>query len=769
MESNAEMDELRKSIRSLELRIGQLEATLISLPAAKPLQTAPVFHEPPPVHHATPPPLPVQTHLEIPQPLPTIASDESIIPNYSRKSLEATIGEHWAGWIGAIVFVLGMLFFLKYAWDQGWINPTPTMRILASITVGIALSVAGEWMHRRKVQTLAATLHGAGLAIVMASFFASYALFQPANRVLGVSGAFTGVVITAAIGVAIALHVDSIVLASIALIGAYLAPFVLNTGEDRSTQLLAYLGVLSAVGLFLSYAKPRWFLIRTLVWIGTFLSFALWWDQLGSRADHQQLAVAALGVYYLAFLLEMIFTLRKSDASTPALQTNAAIMSLINTAATCAMMRAIYPQMSSDVFLGVIAIGLAITQTIAAFTTKSRGFSISSLLQASALVTLAVPLILNHFVITLAWLALAVALAALAWELNLPSARAWAVVLLMLSIARLFIFDESHLRGIIFSLGTFHVSQWTLLAWGTAVLAQMIAWLKPGSPGRFPSLERRFGEIIPTTFGNFQSKTFAVLDYAMPIANIDLQIVDPLGIFISIIGTLLFLGASAMRFDGSTLTLLALIWALPLIALARYGTKLNYLEHALVILALVSVKWFVSDNMAPLLSDWNHPNISGILPPLMNFSVFNGLFLCGLLVGAIVHTKHGTSQMYAIAVWLAFIVLSFLNFETCRTVDWIALHNNSVTDPAIIKQVAMSVLWALIGFVTIAEGFRRGIAPLRYAALTLLGATLLKILLIDMAEVQAIWRILSFVAVGAFLLAVSFLYHKRMESRQAIS
>jgi uncharacterized membrane protein len=50
---------------------------------------------------------------------------------------------------------------------------------------------------------------------------------------------------------------------------------------------------------------------------------------------------------------------------------------------------------------------------------------------------------------------------------------------------------------------------------------------------------------------------------------------------------------------------------------------------------------------------------------------------------------------------------------------------------------------------------------LRYAALALLGVTLLKILIIDMADVQAIWRILSFLCVGLLLLAVSYIYHKQ--------
>ena len=78
----------------------------------------------------------------------------------------------------------------------------------------------------------------------------------------------------------------------------------------------------------------------------------------------------------------------------------------------------------------------------------------------------------------------------------------------------------------------------------------------------------------------------------------------------------------------------------------------------------------------------------------------------------------------------------------------------------------MSVMWALLGFAAVVIGFRKQLAPIRWGALALLGITLVKILVIDMAEVKAIWRILSFIAVGGLLLAVSFVYHRQMQGRE---
>jgi uncharacterized membrane protein len=748
------LEELLQSIESLDERIRVLER---AAQIASPPPTLRAVHPSP-----LPQPHPIVTPLAMDFPeaqavrIPAAISRPIEHSPDSHDDLEATIGQHWAGWIGAIVFVLGMLFFLKYAWDQGWINPTPTARIVATIIVGAALSAAGEWMHRRKIKALAAILHGAGLAIVMASFFASYALFDPAQRVLGVGGAFAGVIATAAIGIALSLRIDSISLASIALIGAYLAPFVLNTGEDHTPQLLAYLGVLSAVGLTLSYFRPRWFAIRALAWVGTFASFAIWWNHLGQHAAHQSLASLWLGFFYFAFLLEMILTLRKSNSANAVNQTSVTVLSLLNTAATFALIRAIYPQSSFDATLGVIAFGLAVVQAIAALLVRSREFSFCSLLQSAALVTLAVPLILNHFAITMAWIALAVALATLAWQLNLPAARGWATLLLLLSIARLFLFDETHLRGIAYSIGSTSISQWMLLAWATAILAHLIAWLRPISPGKIPAIEQRFAQMIPTTSSGASTR---ILNYAVPTAP--QASLDPLGIFISIIGSILFMAASVTQFSGSTLTLLGLLWLVPLIALSGVGRHLGYMQHAIVLTAIVSLKWFAVDGLEPLVMHWDRPVAA--LPPLLNMVAFNGAGLCALLAVVLVQLRReSSSNAFAVAMWLALVVLSLLNFETWRTVDWMALHGVAMDDPAIVKQVAMSVLWASTGFAAILVGFRRGIALLRYAALALLGVTLLKILIIDMAQVEAVWRILSFIALGGVLLCVSYLYQREV-------
>ncbi len=797
--------ELRSAIEALERRLAEVERELAELrgmrgsPAADAVPhvelVAPAQRGHP-VTPQTPPPLPMEAFSSSPEPALPSESDiggaepalaEQYFPDHPQaevapaksssqgRDLEATIGLNWTGWVGAIVFVLGVLFFLKFAWDQGWIRPTPTMRIVAAIITGVIISGVGEWLHRRKVNVLPATLHGAGLAIVMASFFASYAVFEPNERVLGATSAFVCVAITALMGVGIALHINSIICAIIALLGAYLAPFVLNTGEDHSAMLLAYLGALSAVAWALSHLKIRWSPIRALALPGTYLTVAAWWGDLGRRNSHAALASLWLTIYFFGFFTEMLLTIRKIESTSrrPLVESSIALLSLLNTAIAFGLMRAIHPARQDDALLGTVALFLALVQAGAFVATRNRAFGLSAFLQMSALVTLAVPLLLDRFAITLAWLALAVALAAIASQLNLPAARGWAFLLLLLSMLRIFVFDGSLRSRIVLDLHFFYVSQWMLLATAAAVLAHVIAWLRPGAVGKIPWLEAHFEQVLPHRgrlphLRESRASELRVLNYetpAVPAIRID---TDTDGTLIALIGTMFFFIAAATVYEHGILTLLWIGWLAPLVALARPGKPLAYLQEALGGMLVTAFVWCFINGMQPLLEHWDIPRLSEVLPPVVNMVTLNGLLLCGLVYGLILQYQrigsNGRSAASALWVLIAAIVFFLVNFEACRSVDWIDTRRIAqMAEPATVKQVVMSVLWAIIGFATIVAGFRRNIAALRYAALALLGLTLAKILLVDMAQVRTIWRILSFVGVGGLLLAVSFIYHQHLD------
>jgi hypothetical protein len=79
-------------------------------------------------------------------------------------------------------------------------------------------------------------------------------------------------------------------------------------------------------------------------------------------------------------------------------------------------------------------------------------------------------------------------------------------------------------------------------------------------------------------------------------------------------------------------------------------------------------------------------------------------------------------------------------------------------DPAKLRMAALSVLWALYAFTAMAWGLWRDRAALRVGAILLFCVTVLKVLIVDLAGLDALYRILSVAVLGAVLLVASFLY-----------
>ncbi|HOF17418.1 MAG TPA: DUF2339 domain-containing protein, partial [Phycisphaerae bacterium] len=87
-------------------------------------------------------------------------------------------------------------------------------------------------------------------------------------------------------------------------------------------------------------------------------------------------------------------------------------------------------------------------------------------------------------------------------------------------------------------------------------------------------------------------------------------------------------------------------------------------------------------------------------------------------------------------------------------------HGQSFANVAQARQVGYSIWWAVYAAVVLAAGFLARYAPVRYLALALFAVTLGKVLLVDMSDVEAGYRIASFVALGGLLVGASLLYQK---------
>ena len=690
-----------------------------------------------------------------PVPVISIESEAPISSGPAPRSLESRIGQNWASIIGALAVVLAALFFLKYAWDEGWLELSPGARIVAALIAGVGLLGAGQWTHRKRMQILAATLSGAGVAVMMAACFAAKALFDP--PVISTPTAFAGVAVAAALGILISLQIDSLAVALVALIGAYIAPIVLGSHRDQSLGLMGYLAALAIVGWVLSFLRPHWPSLRWFVWCCSGLWIALWLMRVGLQPEHQSLALAAVAFFFAGTLSEGLAAAARSKRADPyawqpiastaspattihSLDEAIAALSLLNTAAAFAGCFVILDHLA-PARTGLlsphpsVAVALLLAALHAAIAWLARGTRISqsSMIQAAALFTLAVPLSFGRLAITLAWLLLAISLATLAAFTGNRPIRIWTLILLGLGLMRLVLFDalDPALTTMWFTVADQPISRWLLVAWSMAGMFHAVAWLL----------------VVPA------HKQSAVLLVTRIVT------IWAAGVITAAIGSAIFLIASALYWTGLPLTLLAIAWVIPILALHRAGARLALFVHAAVITVIIAVKWLLQDNLSQFFGAFD-PQAAA---PLFNLSTLAGLALAGLFaaLGLIARRSQNVpASRNAIAASLG-VVFAILNFETLRTMDALQSH---FADPATAKQVALSVLWATVGLAAVIVGFARKSAPLRYAALGLLGVTLAKVLLFDLAGIKPVYRVLSFLAVGIMLLSVSFVYHRQAQN-----
>lgn len=174
----------------------------------------------------------------------------------------------WVGGIGVLALLFGLAFFFKYAIEQGWI--TEWMRIILGLAVGGLLVALGE-LWKKKYSQYAQVLTGGGIAILYFSIFASYQFYHKVDQPI----AFLCMVGITILGVLLSYRYNAKALAVLAVVGGYITPILISSGEDKQVSLFAYLTVLN-VGVLLMLLREYWIELLFIALAGTGLDFALW-------------------------------------------------------------------------------------------------------------------------------------------------------------------------------------------------------------------------------------------------------------------------------------------------------------------------------------------------------------------------------------------------------------------------------------------------------------------------------------------------------------
>ncbi len=172
------------------------------------------------------------------------------------------------GRIGIGALVLGIAFFLKFAFDNNWIGPLG--RVLIGVLIGLTLISIGQYI-RKKYEVFSEFMFGGGIAILYLSFYAAhsfYDLIDPLN---------TGIlmVLVTALTFIFSFVNKNNKLAIFAVIGGFLTPFIIGAEGNNMMEIFMYLIILN-IGVLAITIFKKWPTLVAFSIIGTAMNFMTW-------------------------------------------------------------------------------------------------------------------------------------------------------------------------------------------------------------------------------------------------------------------------------------------------------------------------------------------------------------------------------------------------------------------------------------------------------------------------------------------------------------
>ncbi len=172
------------------------------------------------------------------------------------------------GRIGIAAVVIGMAFFLKYAFDNDWVGPAG--RVMIGLLIGLFVMGIGQFVRAKYLQ-YSDLLMGGGLAILYLSVFSSFAMYHLVDPMI----AFFGMIVITLIGVAMSIMNATMTLSVIAFIGGFMAPILIGVTNLGEFVTFSYITILN-VGILGILLYKKWANLVLCGLLGTWLIFGTW-------------------------------------------------------------------------------------------------------------------------------------------------------------------------------------------------------------------------------------------------------------------------------------------------------------------------------------------------------------------------------------------------------------------------------------------------------------------------------------------------------------
>lgn len=642
-----------------------------------------------------------------------------------QRSLEMILGTKWLNWVGMIMLLFGMGYFMKYAYDNAWVGPKG--RLFIGVLGSFAALALGEKFRKRDWVLLFRVFTGGALAGLYLCVYFSFQVYHLSGQ--GVASLLAVLITAFAVGLAVLY--DAIAIEILALVGGFLSPVLLSTGENHPYALFTYIAVLDLVAIATA-AYRRWPLVDLLCLAGTAIMY-LGWAMKFYTPDQMQPALIYTSLFYLMFLL--IPTIH-GVVNRLAHDVQGMMMIL----AACALSFASYFSILFPAYrhtLGFVTIAQALIVFLLFYLWVRRvggsgttGVGLLSI--ALGLVTIAIPIQLKVYGIPITWAMEGVVLTYVGIRLKHHIPRIAGLVALGLSVLGLLIRLPLHAEPFTPIINT-PFGSWAFVIAAIWTAAHLRRTHEKGAQKEKEG-NSRAGVAMILGLTALALSTFILNTELLQLWQYD------------------YGGPNLRLYRSVSLLILWIALSLAMTLTATTKVQQGWNKDWMI----VSVIYYSVTLIVFLLSLFEIFAGAGQDRPFVNIGFTSGLvFILSFAYGSRqwrrVWHPLAADAMETVANGVLALLLA-LELRRWGSVSLLLTPRMSIN--------LISVAWALQAFTLILVGLAKNRPLLRYLGFVLFGVTVGKIVIVDMSQLEKVYRIVSFIGCGLLLVAAGYFYQR---------
>ncbi|MGR9087764.1 MAG: DUF2339 domain-containing protein [Gammaproteobacteria bacterium] len=669
-------------------------------------------------------------------------------------SIEYAVASNWLLRIGVVILVTGIAFFLKYSIDTGLLGERA--RVALTVLAGVAMLIGGVRLVGGKYHLFSQGLLGGGIAVLYFSVFAAFSFYH----LFGAFPAFALMALVTASAGALAVRLNSMLVAIFAIIGGYCTPILLATGAVNFVGLYSYMLLLGTGILGINWYK-KWHLLN---FLSFFFHYLLFFGAMRKYTTAYFWDVMPFLIAFFALYSTMVFLfclVRQSRSTLLDL-----LASIINAAIFFATAHTLVTEAYGQLWVAAISLGLAAFFTAHVYyclvrRVLDRELLLSFIALAAFFVTISLPLLLSRHWITVSWSLQALAMLWISGRLRSEFLRQVSYLLYAIVLVRFCFFDlpgqygsemDSSAPFSAFLLGLFE----RLISFGIPIASLGLAFKLIETPAQAaPIACDAANDVRQWLRQNWMLHAFVIIGTGMLFIFLQLELHRTFGYLYP-----------PLRPPVLTLLWLTLCFGLLFFYLASPDRIVLKLLQAF--LAVVLVKLFIFD-----LNAWN----------LTMGRIWSGEYSWTILYDGAYSFEYALMRLLDFGIVIAFLFYACLRWPATNAETagmrlllggaaiallfvFLSLELNSLLRQFVpgLRSGGVSILWSVFALSLIFTGIKKPLRVLRLAGLALFAVVAWKVFFVDLARLEQIYRIVAFILLGVLTLVGSFSYMKYQQT-----